>query len=43
MRVVVIGGTGHVGTYLVPHLVEAGYDVICISRGWRDPYQPHAA
>jgi nucleoside-diphosphate-sugar epimerase len=43
MRVVVIGGTGHVGTYLVPRLVEAGYDVICISRGQRDPYHPHAA
>ena len=23
MRVVIIGGTGHVGTYLVPYLVEA--------------------
>ncbi len=43
MRVVVIGGTGHVGTYLVPRLVEAGNDVICISRNLRDPYQPHGA
>ena len=43
MRVVVIGGTGHVGTYLVPHLVTAGHEVICISRGQREPYQPHAA
>ena len=24
-RVVVIGGSGHVGTYLVPRLVEAGF------------------
>ena len=43
MRVVIIGGTGHVGTYLVPRLVEAGHDVINITRGWREPYQPHAA
>lgn len=43
MRVVIIGGTGHVGTYLVPRLVEAGHDVTCLSRGRREPYQPHAA
>jgi len=43
MRVVVIGGTGHVGTYLVPRLVEAGHEVISFSRGQRDPYQPSAA
>ncbi len=43
MRVVVIGGTGHVGTYLVPRLVEAGHNVICVSRNQRDPYQPHGA
>ena len=41
MRVVVIGGTGHIGTYLVPRLVEAGHDVTVISRGSREPYQPH--
>ena len=43
MRVVIIGGTGHVGTYLVPRLVEAGHEVINISRREREPYQPHAA
>jgi nucleoside-diphosphate-sugar epimerase len=43
MRVVIIGGTGHVGTYLVPRLVEAGHEVISISRGQREPYQPHGA
>ena len=42
-RVVVIGGSGHVGTYLVPRLVEAGFDVLNVSRGQREPYQPHAA
>jgi nucleoside-diphosphate-sugar epimerase len=43
MRVVIIGGTGHVGTYLVPRLVEAGHEVVSLSRGQRGPYQPHAA
>ena len=32
-RVVVIGATGHVGTYLVPRLVRAGHEVIAMSRG----------
>lgn len=43
MRVVIIGGTGHVGTYLVPRLVEAGYQVVCVSRNNRSPYQQHEA
>lgn len=43
MRVVIIGGSGHVGTYLVPRLVEAGYEVVCVSRQQRQPYQSHAA
>jgi nucleoside-diphosphate-sugar epimerase len=43
MRVVIIGGTGHVGTYLVPRLVDAGHQVINISRGSQQPYIPHAA
>jgi NAD(P)-dependent dehydrogenase (short-subunit alcohol dehydrogenase family) len=38
MRVVVIGGTGHVGSYVVPRLVEDGHDVICVSRGNSQPY-----
>jgi nucleoside-diphosphate-sugar epimerase len=42
-RVVVIGGSGHVGTYLVPRLVEAGFEVASVSRGQRVAYQPHAA
>ena len=32
-RVVIIGGSGHVGTYLVPRLVEAGFDVVNVARG----------
>jgi nucleoside-diphosphate-sugar epimerase len=43
MRVTVIGATGHVGTYLVPLLVEAGHEVTAVSRGSREPYAPHAA
>jgi nucleoside-diphosphate-sugar epimerase len=43
MRVVIIGGSGHVGTYLVPRLVEADHEVINVSRKQRQPYQPHAA
>ena len=37
-RVVVIGATGHIGTYLVPRLVDGGHEVIAVSRGARGPY-----
>ena len=40
MKILVIGATGHVGTYLVPRLVRAGYDVVTMSRGQREPYRP---
>jgi nucleoside-diphosphate-sugar epimerase len=43
MRIAVIGGSGHIGTYLIPQLVEAGHAVLCVSRGQRQPYQPHDA
>jgi len=39
-RVVVIGATGHIGSYLVPRLVRGGHEVIAISRGTRGPYHP---
>src|SRR4051794_40319896 len=39
MRAVVIGGTGHIGTYLVPDLIRAGHDVVVVSRGSRQPYR----
>ena len=42
-RAVIIGGSGHVGTYLVPRLIAAGYDVVNVSRGQREPYTPNAA
>ena len=37
-RAVVIGGKGKVGTYLVPMLVEDGFEVINVSRGLSKPY-----
>jgi len=43
VRIVVIGGTGHIGTFLIPRLVSAGHDVIVASRGKRQPYVPHPA
>ena len=39
MRIVVIGGTGHIGSYLTPLLFEAGHQVICVARGERKPYR----
>jgi nucleoside-diphosphate-sugar epimerase len=43
MRIVIIGATGHVGTYLVPRLIAAGHKVVAVSRSQREPYQPHGA
>jgi nucleoside-diphosphate-sugar epimerase len=38
VRIVVIGGSGHVGSFLVPRLVRAGHEVINLTRGARAPY-----
>src|SRR6188768_2065200 len=38
MRVVVIGATGHIGSYLVPRLVRRGHEAVCVSRRKRQPY-----
>ena len=43
MRVIVIGGSGHIGTYLTPRLVEEGHHVISVSRSQRQPYLSHTA
>lgn len=43
MHIVVIGGTGHVGTYLIPRLVQAGFEVTVVTRGQRQPYLLHGA
>ena len=40
---IVIGATGHVGTYLVPRLVRAGHEVVAVSRGHREPYRDDEA
>ena len=42
-KVVIIGGSGHVGTYLVPRLVDAGHQVVNVTRGRHKPYRPHRA
>ena len=42
-KVAIIGGSGHVGTYLVPKLVEAGHAVVNVTRGQSKPYQENAA
>lgn len=42
-HVVIIGGAGHVGTFLVPRLVAAGHRVTNVTRGRARPYLPHAA
>ena len=39
-RVIVVGGTGHIGSYLVPRLVRGGHEVVAMSRGARGPYHP---
>jgi nucleoside-diphosphate-sugar epimerase len=42
-RIVIIGGSGHVGSYLLPALVKRGHDVVNVSRGTASPYQAHFA
>jgi nucleoside-diphosphate-sugar epimerase len=40
-RILVIGGSGHVGTYLLPALVARGHEVVNVSRGKAAPYRDH--
>jgi nucleoside-diphosphate-sugar epimerase len=42
-RIVIIGGSGHVGSYLVPRLVDLGHQVVNVSRGVAKPYRLHPA
>ena len=42
-KAVIIGAYGHIGTYLVPMLVDGGYEVITISRGISRPYEDNPA
>lgn len=39
MKAVVIGAAGHIGTYLVPMLVKAGFDTVAITRTVSAPYE----
>ena len=39
MHTVVIGATGHIGSYLVPRLLAAGHDVVSVTRGESEPYR----
>jgi len=44
VRVVIIGGSGHIGSYLTPRLAgEAGHHVFCVTRGQKQPYVEHGA
>ena len=43
MKVIVIGATGHIGTYLVPMLIHGGHEVTGITRGMAKPYEDDAA
>ncbi|MCO5235118.1 MAG: NAD-dependent epimerase/dehydratase family protein [Chitinophagaceae bacterium] len=43
MRIIIIGGTGHVGSFLVPRLIDAGHEVTVVSRKEREPYLLHPA
>src|SRR5574344_1409330 len=38
MKVVVTGAMGHIGTYLIPMLVQYGFDVVTVTRGLSKPY-----
>lgn len=39
MKVAVIGAAGHIGTYLIPMLVDNGYETIAITRKLSQPYE----
>lgn len=43
MKAVIIGGSGHIGTYLVPRLINYGYEVINVTRGSSQPYVANGA
>jgi len=43
VRVAIIGGTGHIGSFLTPRLWSANHTIICVSRGLKEPYQQHPA
>ncbi len=38
MRIAVIGGSGHIGSFLIPELVRSGHQVLNLSRGTSTPF-----
>ena len=42
-RIIIIGGSGHIGSYLVPTLFTMGHEVVNVSRGISAPYRAHSA
>ncbi len=38
MKVLIIGASGHTGSYLVTQLLEGGHEVVAVMRGNRTPY-----
>lgn len=43
MNILLIGGTGFIGRYVVERLVSAGHNVTVLHRGNTAPFLPHAA
>lgn len=39
MKAVIIGAAGHIGSYLVPMLVKAGFETVAITRTMSEPYE----
>ena len=39
MKAIVIGAAGHIGTYLVPMLIKAGFETVAITRSMSEPYE----
>ena len=42
-RIIIIGGSGQIGSYLVPTLFTMGHEVVNVSRGISAPYRAHSA
>ncbi len=38
MKILVIGASGHIGSYLIPELLKDGHEVVALMRGGRIPY-----
>jgi nucleoside-diphosphate-sugar epimerase len=43
VRIVMVGGSGDVGSFLVPRLVRSGHEVVNMTRGARAPYTENEA